>query len=107
MIIFPHLQKVRDVCKNNTPSLDMLSFLSLVLADITPKMVARNQALKEFLLDFLVVFCNCIPHNIHDEIFYICEVVIHLTKKYLQPIHLEKILMSLVDKYTMRSKAYK
>jgi hypothetical protein len=25
--IFPHLQKVKDVCMSNTPSLDMLHFL--------------------------------------------------------------------------------
>lgn len=37
--VFPHLQKVKDVCMNNTPSLDMLHFLQLVLADIKPKML--------------------------------------------------------------------
>jgi hypothetical protein len=75
--------------------------------DIKPKSVARNPELREFLLEFLIVFCECIPHNLHDEIFQICERLIELTKHYLKPFHFEKILLSLVDKYTMRSKAYK
>ena len=68
-IIFPHLQKVKDICKENTPSLDMLNFLKFILYDIKPKMVQRNPKLQEFLLDFLLVFCGCMPHNLHDEIF--------------------------------------
>lgn len=78
-----------------------------MLVDIKPKMVKHNLALREFLLNFLVVFCNCIPHYIHDEIFKICEIVISLTKQYLKACHIEKILENLVDKYTMKSKAYK
>lgn len=105
--IFPHLQKVKDVCTSNTPSLDMLHFLQLVLVDIKPKMVKHNQTLREFLLSFLIVFCNCIPHYIHDEIFKICEIIISLTKHYLKPYHIHKVLDNLVDKYTMKSKGYK
>lgn len=105
--IFPHLEKVKDVCMNNTPSLDMLHFLQLVLADIKPKMLKHNPALRGFLLSFLEVFCNCLPHYIHDEIFKICEILIGLTKNYLTAVHIEKFLLNMVDKYTMKSKAYK
>ena len=70
-------------------------------------MVKRNQVLREFLLNFLVVFCNCIPHYIHDEIFKVCEIIVGLTKNYLKAYHIEKVLSNLVDKYTMKSKAYK
>jgi hypothetical protein len=60
---------VKDVCKDNTPSLDMLNFLKFVLTDIKRKAVHQNKVLREFLLEFLMVFCDCIPHNLHDEIF--------------------------------------
>ena len=106
-IIFPHLQKVKEVCKDSTPSLDMLNFLKFVLIDIRPKDVRRNKVLRDFLLDFLMVFCKQIPHNLHDEIFQICKDIIELTKHSLTRLHIEQIINSLVDKYTMRSKAYK
>ena len=80
--------KVKDVCKNNTPSLDMLHFLQQVLADVTQNMVKKNKTLREFLLDFLMVFCDCIPHYVHDEIFHICQIVIDLTLKYMKPVHI-------------------
>jgi hypothetical protein len=54
-----------------------------------------------------MVFCDCIPHNLHDEIFVICQSIIDLTKNFLEKVHIEKIIASFVDKYTMRSKAYK
>lgn len=57
-IIFPHLQRVKDVCKETSPSLEMLNFLKFVLIDVRPKDVKRNKVLREFLLDFLIVICQ-------------------------------------------------
>ena len=85
----------------------MLNFLKYVLVDIKRRMLQKNRVLREFLLDFLMVFCDCIPHNLHDEIFQICQALIELTNTYLERTHITKILSSFVDKYTMRSKAYK
>ena len=95
------------MCKESTPSLDMLNFLKFVLIDIRPKDVHKNKVLRDFLLEFLMVFCEQIPHNLHDEIFQICKDIIELTKHSLERVHIEQIINSLVDKYTMRSKAYK
>jgi hypothetical protein len=74
--IFPHLQKVKDVCQSNTPSLDMLHFLNCVLQDIRLKDLKKNIVLREFLIDLFKVFCKNIPHYIHDEIFKTCEILL-------------------------------
>lgn len=106
-IIQPYLIKVKEVCKESTPSLEMLNFLKTVLADITPKIVHKNQQLRQFLMEFMIIFCNKIPHNLHDEVFQVAQNLIDLLKHYLTSEHYINLIEALVDKYTMRSKAYK
>jgi hypothetical protein len=58
---------------------------------------------------FLLVFAKVIPHNLHDEVFQVCELICDLLggQGLLTQDHVSYIVDALVHKYTMRSKAHK
>ena len=87
--------------------MEMLNFLIFILSDIKKKNIKRDKILRQFFLDFLLVICDCIPHNLHDEVFHISTIILELCFKHLQKVHFTKIINCLTDKYTMRSKAHK
>ena len=62
-----------------------------------------------FLEQFLLTFSKAIPHNLHDEVFQVCELLVDLTGTYgnLNQEHIQTILEALIHKYTMRSQAHK
>ena len=53
-------------------------FLKLILSDLSSKQLRKNRKLRQFLLDFILILCNVIPHNLHDEIFQIMQQVLAL-----------------------------
>ena len=50
-----------------------------------------------------------IPHNLHDEVFEVCSLLIDIagSNGQLTQEHVTEILEAMVHKYTMRSKAHK
>ena len=92
----------------------MLQFLIVVFADFKSSLLskARKSVKKEmlkFLANFITTFARIIPHNLHDEVFEVCSLLIDLagTNGILSQQHVTEILKALVHKYTMRSKAHK
>jgi len=68
-----------------------------------------QKAFFTFLESFISTFSQNIPHNLHDEVFEVCSLLIDLagSKGILNQKHIKEILEALVHKYTMRSKAHK
>ena len=92
----------------------MLQFLIAVFSDIKSTLLsqARKRIKKElfaFLENFISTFSQNIPHNLHDEVFEVCSLLIELAgcNGFLRQKHIKEILEALVHKYTMRSKAHK
>ena len=56
---------------------------------------------------FVISFAACIPHNLHDEVFKIMEILLEIHYDYLNQDHIMHVLNALIDKYTMRSQAHK
>ena len=55
----------------------------------------------------MVTISRSIPHNLHEEIFGVCEVLLEILKENLKDYHITDVVEALCDKYTMRSKAHK
>lgn len=92
----------------------MLQFLIVVFSDIKGVLLetARKRTKRDlfsFLKSFLVTFSQNIPHNLHDEVFEVCSLLIDLvgTNGFLTQSHVKEVLEALVHKFTMRSKAHK
>ena len=85
----------------------MLSFLSIVFSDVKALLTLRNNALEynagsnkgkvddfqpissktlknlgRFLKQFLVNFARIIPHNLHEEVFHVFELLLELLATY-------------------------
>lgn len=92
----------------------MLQFLKIVFTDIKDSILARSHknnrvVLFSFLENFLLNFTKVIPHNLHDEVFQVCELLYDLlgSQGKITQEHIKHILEALLHKYTMRSKAQK
>ena len=94
------IYKTIEYCKHSAPTVPMLQFLNIILGDlkIEPKLV-------EILLEFLPVFCNCIPNNIHDEIFQVLNQIIGICGDHLENHHLKALIDSLLDQFTVKSQS--
>lgn len=113
-IVMPVLQRIQTFCQTSSPSLEMLQFLKIVLSDIKSLMLtkAHKSSLAQFFtfLDgFLFDFTKVIPHNLHDEVFQVCQLICDLlgTQSCIRQEHVRHIMEALLHKYTMRSKAHK
>ena len=84
----------------------MLQFLSVVLQEFQ-RMKKLSKEFTKFLDLFLLTIAKCIPHNLHEEIFLVCEYILEIMKESLKQEHIQSIIEALIDKYTMRSKAHK
>jgi hypothetical protein len=85
----------------------MLNFLTIVFSDIKALLTLRNNALENkvdntktkadefspisnktlkslgrFLKQFLVNFARIIPHNLHEEVFHVFELLLELLSTY-------------------------
>lgn len=94
------IYKTTEYCKHSAPTVPMLKFLNIIFADlkIEPKLI-------EILLEFLPIFCNCIPNNIHDEIFLVLNQVIGICGQHLDKIHLKALVDGLLDQFTVKSQS--
>jgi len=92
----------------------MLQFLIAVFTDIRGFLLGQahkrtKRDLFAFLEGFISTFSQNIPHNLHDEVFEVCSLLIDLvgSNGFLKQRHVKEVLKALVHKYTMRSKAHK
>lgn len=83
-VVMPVLERIDRFCQTSSPSQEMLQFLKIVLTDIK-SVVLQQKALQKsklqflsFLENFLVVFTKVIPHNLHDEVFHVCELLLDI-----------------------------
>jgi hypothetical protein len=113
-IIMPVLYRVDDFCQSSSPSQEMLQFLFVVFLDIKNSLLMKTsprvkQELITFMEKFLLTLSKAIPHNLHDEVFKVCELLVDLTGSHgnLNQDHVQNILEALIHKYTMRSQAHK
>lgn len=94
------IYKIIDYCKHSAPTVPMLQFLNIILGDLK-----IESKLVEILLEFLPVFCDCIPNNIHDEIFQVLNQVIGICGDHLQENHLKALIDGLLDQFTVKSQS--
>ncbi|CDW83869.1 UNKNOWN [Stylonychia lemnae] len=105
-VILPVLQKVNNFCQQSSPQLEMLQFLQIVFQDLLVSKKLTKELIK-FLDIFLTTISKCIPHNLHEEVFVVCEQILEIMKNNLKDYHIRGVIDALTDKYTMRSKAHK
>ena len=82
-IILPTLQRVEGFCRTSSPSQEMLQFLIVVFSDIKHFLLSHShkrvkKELFTFLDSFITTFARIIPHNLHDEVFEVCTLLIDL-----------------------------
>ena len=113
-IIMPSLYRVNEFCQTSSLSQEMLSFLLVVFADVKSSLLAKaNSRVKNdfitFLERFLHTFAKAIPHNLHDEVFQVCELLVDLVGSHgnLNHDHIQSLQEAMIHKYTMRSQAHK
>lgn len=92
--------KTIEYCKHSAPTVPMLKFLNIVLGDLK-----IEDKLIEVLLQFLPVFCGCIPNNINDEIFLVLNQIIGITGDHLENSHLKALVDGMLDQYTVKSQS--
>lgn len=61
----------------------MLQFLKIVLQSVKGLILLKAHkqskvAFFDFLDDFMLTFTKVIPHNLHDEVFQVCELLYDL-----------------------------
>lgn len=100
--MMPVLDRINEHCKSQTPALPMLKFLDIVFSDLKP-----DAAFYEFLLDFLPNFCQCIPSNVHDEVFQVLNQILSFVGGCLSEHHLEALIEGVLDQYTVKSQSQK
>ena len=95
--------KVNDHCKNSSPTLPMLQFLHIILSNV--KNVDLD--LKVFLVELTDRISSHIPNYPYDDIFIVFEMLLNLVFPNLSEKAFKNILLSITDKYTLRSKRQK
>ncbi|OMJ85008.1 hypothetical protein SteCoe_13786 [Stentor coeruleus] len=94
------IYRTMDYCKHSAPTVPMLKFLNIILADLK---VESN--LIQILLEFLPIFCNCIPNNINDEIFLVLNQIMSITGEHLENKHLKALIDGMIDQFTVKSQS--
>ena len=124
-IIMPSLERTNDFLATNSPSLPMLRYLDIVLSDIylvvmdrkkrlengslklTDDQEAKFNKLQSFLVDLFTNFVGTLSYSPYDEVFAVFDKLMYLTSDVLSEPVLRKCIVTLVDKYTVKSKAHK
>ena len=104
-MIFSILAKILLIIRERSPSLTILNTVLLILRTIDT--YTNNINLNEFLKEFLMIFCDCIPHSIYDESFEILEILLKKTLEFFDKQLLHKTINTLIDQFTVKSKAQK
>lgn len=107
-IMIPILQRTTDYLKNNSPSLSMLKVLDMVLRDIKASGFCQMQSdLQYFFLEMLNNYVNYISYCLYEEVFTVFDKLLAMCADVINEKVLSKCILSLVDKYTMKSKSHK
>jgi len=87
----------------------MLKFLDIVLLDIKVGNYCQTSYpdLQLFFLDQLNSLVNYISYCLYDEIFSVFDKLLSLCQEIVSERILKKIILALVDKYTMKNKTQK
>jgi len=126
LVMMPTLERTSDFLFGNSPSLPMLKFLEIVLTDVTsyyrvgkgpssmtgssPRQGQQNymirppEELKAFFVSLLSNFVSHISYSLYEEVFPIFDKLLALTGDLVDEQILRKCIVSLVDKYTIKSK---
>ena len=94
------IYKTMEYCKHSAPTVPMLKFLNIVLGDLK-----IESKLIEVMLEFLPIFCACIPNNVNDEIFLVLNQIIGITGDHLENCHLKALIDGMLDQYTVKSQS--
>jgi hypothetical protein len=102
------LQRTTDFLKNNSPSLQMLKFLDIVLRDIKGgNYCVTNPDLQYFFLDMLNNLVSYISYCLYEEVFSVFDKLLSMCADVVNEKVMTKCIVAMVDKYTMKSKAHK
>lgn len=86
----------------------MLKFLDIVLRDLKQGNYSQNNIdLQYFFLEMLNNFVNYISYCLYEEIFSVFDKLLILCRDVINEKVVTKCIESLVDKYTIKSKAHK
>jgi hypothetical protein len=100
-LLLPYLHNIVEFCRNSTPQIDLLRLILALLQAFKPGEHG------EFMLEFMRVFCGCMPHSIYDETFYIFDALVALNIELMEPECMERCILALIDQYTVKGKAQK
>ena len=122
-VMMPTLERTSDFLFGNSPSLPMLKFLEIVLTDVSnyfragkgpsnssPRqggsgfVIRPPEELKAFFMSLLSNFVSHISYSLYEEVFPIFDKLLALTGDLVDEQILRKCIISLVDKYTIKSK---
>lgn len=86
----------------------MLKFLDIVLRDLKQGEHTKNNVdLQYFFLELLNNFVNYISYCLYEEVFSVFDKLLSLCCDVINEKVVTKCIESLVDKYTIKSKAHK
>lgn len=94
---------------DNSPSLSMIKFLDLVLSDML-RSYQKNQRtqppvdIQTFFMELLSNFVSYIPYSLYEETLFVFEKLIALSSDVINEKVLQKCIVALIDKYTVKSK---
>lgn len=108
-ILIPILQRTSEYLRYHSPTQPMLKFLDIVLKDIHESKfhLTTYPDLPLFFLDQLNSLSDYISYCLYEDIFPVFEKLLSLCQDILPGSTLRKIILALVDKYTMKSKTQK
>lgn len=107
--MIPILQRTSEYLRHHSPTQPMLKFLDIVLKDIQESKfhLTTYPDLPLFFLDQLNSLVDYISYCLYEDIFPVFEKLLALCQDILPGSTLRRIILALIDKYTMKSKTQK
>ncbi|CAD8156743.1 unnamed protein product [Paramecium octaurelia] len=106
-LIHPFLQNIFLICQTTSPGQDILVVLDKILKTIQfqcPQLISKFESQ---IYSYVEIFCQRVPHSIHDETFKIFDILIAFSQDFLDQALIEKCVMALIDQYTVKGQAQK
>ncbi|CAD8171863.1 unnamed protein product [Paramecium pentaurelia] len=106
-LINPFLQNIFLICQTTSPGQDILVLLDKILKTIQfqcPQLISKFESQ---IYSYVEIFCQRVPHSIHDETFKIFDILIAFSQEFLDQALIEKCVMALIDQYTVKGQAQK
>jgi hypothetical protein len=91
----------------------MLKYLEMVLGDMQRHYSVKGQRptppqdIQYFFLEMMSNFVTYLSYSLYEEVFFVFDKLISLCSDLISDHVLKKCIVSLVDKYTMKSKQHK